>query len=86
MNVLTPLGMTVASVRGSSERTRLARYNVALAKWRRGEPGAASELARFKGKKVGGHLLVTDTKLLATLEDAAVMEFDELYSSLSGVA
>ena len=64
--------------------TRLAGYNIALAKWRRGERGAEAELAKFAGKRVGGHLLITDTKLLATLEDAAVMEFDELYSSLAG--
>jgi hypothetical protein len=64
----------------------LARYNVALAKWRRGEPDADAELAAFEGKRVGGHLLITDTRLLATLEDASVIDFDELYSSLTGSA
>ncbi len=86
MNVLTPLGPMTVSVRGSRERTRLARYNVALAKWRRGEPDADAELAAFEGKRVGGHLLITDTKLLATLEEASVIDFDELYSSLTGSA
>ena len=86
MNVLTPLGMTFVPVRGSSERTRLGRYNIALRKWRLGEPGAEAELAKFEGKRVGGHLLITDTRLLATLEDADVMDFDELYSSLTGGA
>ena len=84
MNILTPLGLTAVLVRGSRERTRLGQYNVALRKWRRAEPGAEVELAKFKGKRVGGHLLITDTKLLATLEDADVMDFDELYSSLTG--
>jgi len=86
MNVLTPLGPMTVSVRGSRERTRLARYNVALAKWRRGEPGADAELAAFEGKRVGGHLLITDTRLLATLEEASMIDFDELYSSLTGSA
>jgi hypothetical protein len=84
LNVLTPQGLTVALVRGSAERTRLANYNNALAKWRGAKPGAEAELAKFAGQRVGGHLLITDPKLLATLEDAAVMDFDELYSSFGG--
>ncbi len=86
LNVLTPQGTIVATVRGSRERTRLGQYNVALRKWRRAEPGAEAELAKFAGKRVGGHLLITDTRLLATLEDAGAMDFDELYSSLTGGA
>ena len=86
MNVLTPLGSTTVLVRGSRERIRLGRYNIALAKWRRSEPGAEAERAKFTGKRVGGHLLITDTKLLATLEDADVIDFPELYSSLTGGA
>ena len=86
MNVLTPLGMTTVLVRGSRERIRLGRYNVTLRKWRLEEPGAEAELAKFEGKRVGGHLLITDTRLLATLEDAGVMDFDELYSAFTGGA
>jgi hypothetical protein len=86
MNVLTSEGMIAASVRGSAERSRLARYNVALAKWRRGERGAEKELAKFAGKRVGGLELLTDTKSLTTLEDSAMMDFDALYSALSGGA
>ena len=84
MNVLTPLGMVVAEVRGSRQRSLLGRYNVALAKWRRGEPGGETELAAFDGKRVGGHVLITDVKLLATLEDAGEMGLEELYASLMG--
>jgi len=86
MNVLTPLGPTTVTVRGSRERTRLGRYNIALAKWRRGEPGAEAELAAFEGQRVGGKPLITDVKLLATLEDAGEIDFDELYASLAGGA
>jgi len=86
MNVLTPLGPITVTVRGSRERLRLNRYSIAIAKWRRGEPGAEAELAAFEGQTVGGHPLITDVKLLATLEDAAVLDFDELYASLAGGA
>ncbi len=86
MNVLTPLGPMTVPVRGSRERLRLNRHNIAIAKWRRGEPGADAELGAFEGQTVGGHPLITDVKLLATLEDAGVLDFDELYASLTGAA
>lgn len=35
---------------------------------------------------VGGHPLITDVKLLATREDAGVLDFEELYSSFAGGA
>ncbi len=53
MNVLTPLGPTTVLVRGSRERKRLGRYNIALRRWRRGEPGTDAELAAFEGQTVG---------------------------------
>jgi len=86
MNILTPLGRTPAPVRGSRERKRQGQYEVALRKWRSGIPGAEAELAAFDGQTVGGHPLITDIKLLATLEDAGVLDFEELYSSFTGVA
>ena len=87
MNLLTPRGGTVTvRVRGSRERIRLGRYNKALRKWRGGEPGADAELAAFEGQTVGGHPLITDVKLLATLEEADVIDFEEMYSSLTGGA
>ncbi len=86
MNILTPLGRTPAPVRGSRERKRQGQYEVALRKWRSGTPGAEAELAAFDGQTVGGHPLITDVELLATLEDAGVLDFEELYSSFSGAA
>jgi hypothetical protein len=86
MNILTPLGRTPAPVRGSRERKRQGQYEVTLRKWRSGVPGAEAELAAFDGQTVGGHPLITDVKLLATLEDAGVLDFEELYSSFSGAA
>jgi hypothetical protein len=86
MNILTPLGPMTVPVRGSRERSRLGRYNIALRKWRQVEPGSDVELAAFEGQTVGGHTLITDVKLLATLEDFGVLDFEELYASLAGGA
>jgi hypothetical protein len=86
MNILTPLGRTPTPVRGSRERIRQGQYEVVLRKWRSGVPGAEAELAAFEGQTVGGHPLITDVKLLATLEDAGVLDFEELYSSFAGGA
>ena len=86
MNIVTPLGAQPIPVRGSTERSRLGRYNTALRRWREGRPGADAELAPFEGQAVGGHPLITDVNLLATLEDAGVLDFDELYVSLAGGA
>lgn len=86
MNILTPLGRTPEPVRGSRERVRQGQYEVALRKWRNGEPGAEEGLAAFEGQTVGGRPLITDVKLLATLEDAGVLDFEELYSSFTGAA
>jgi hypothetical protein len=83
LNVLTPLGQMTVPVRGSRERNRLARYNIALARWRRGEPGADAELEAFEGQTVSGHPLITDVNLLATLEDAGELDFEELYASIA---
>jgi hypothetical protein len=82
MTVLTPLGPTTVSVRGSRERTRLGRYDTVLRKWRLGDPTAATELRAFDGLTVGGQPLIADVKLLTTLEDAGELDFDNLYSSL----
>jgi hypothetical protein len=81
MNVLTPKGRVAVPVRSSKERSRQGRYDIALRKWRRNEPGAAAELAAFEGQKVGGHTLITDVKLLASLEDAGQIDVEELYAS-----
>jgi hypothetical protein len=86
MNILTPLGRKSVSVRGSRERRRQGQYEIALRNWRNGVPGADAELAKFDGQTVGGHPLITDVRLLATLEDAGVLDFEELYSSFAGVA
>ncbi len=83
MNVLTPTGPISVPVQSSRERSRLGRYNIALRNWRLGRPGAEAELKDYEGRRVAGHVLITDPKVLATLEDAGQIDFEELYSSFS---
>lgn len=84
MTILTESGPTTALVRGSRERTLLARYDIALRKWRAGEDGAEKELMAFKGQTVGGYLLITNPDVLIHLEEAGGLDFDEFYSSVGG--
>jgi hypothetical protein len=84
MTVLTAQGPTTVFVRGSLERTRLARYDIALRKWRAGEDGADKALMAFQGQTVGGHALITDSDLLIQLEEAGQLDFDTLYFAVGG--
>lgn len=82
MTVLTRFGPTTVIVSSSRERQLLGDYDYALRRWRAGEYGAAAALAPFRGKTVGGHTLITDTRLLNQLEEAGRLDFDTLYASL----
>jgi len=86
MNVQTQSGLTTVLVRGSRERILLGRYNAALLRWRRGQPGSDAELSTFEGKSVGGLPLITDLKVLTQLEDAEQLDFDQLYAGLATAA
>ena len=84
MLITTDRGPIFDVVRGSVERIRLSRYDIALRKWRAGEDGAEQELAAFKGQTVAGHVLITDPDLLIQLEEAGQLDFDNLYYSVGG--
>jgi hypothetical protein len=84
MTILTEQGPVIALVHGSRERTRLARYDIALRKWRAGEEGADQELKTFEGQTVAGYVLITDTQILIRLEEAGQLDFDTLYFSVGG--
>ena len=84
MNVLTEDGHQPTLVKGWRERSRLGRYDNALKRFRGGERGALAELMSFKGQKVGGKELITDPDILMTLEEAGLLDFDELYTSSRG--
>ena len=81
MVILTVQGPITIPVSGSKERTRLARYDIALRRWRAGEDGAEKELAAFRGQKVGRYVLITEIKILIRLEEAGQLDFEALYSS-----
>jgi DNA-binding CsgD family transcriptional regulator len=72
-------GLTQVAVKGNREATTLAAYVNARASFLRS--GDESVLRPFQGKKIGGHTLVTDPKLLTALAEQGD-SFDQLYSSL----
>lgn len=86
MRILTAKGGVFDVVRGSRERTRNARYEIALRAFRAGEDGAMEELKKFEGLTVGGHVLVTDLNQLIQLEEAGKLDFDNLYYSVGGAS
>lgn len=74
-----PDGPIQVTVKGNREATQLAAYVNARAAFLRS--GDESVLRPFHGKKIGGHTLVTDPKLLTALAEQGE-SFDQLYSSL----
>ena len=82
MNVLTEFGPKTEIIRNSKERKLLGSYNRALRMFRAGEDGAEAALQEFRGKKVAGHTLITDIRILNQLEEAGRLDFDDLYSAL----
>jgi len=86
MTVLTAGGPAEVIVRNSRQRKLLHRYEFALRMFRAGEDGAEAALKEFEGKKVGGHTMVTDIKLLIQLEEAGQLDFDAFYTSVGARA
>jgi hypothetical protein len=82
MTVLTSRGPLDVIVPNSQERKLLSQYNFALQMFRAGEDGADATLKRFEGKKVGGHTLITDIKLLIELEEAGQLDFEGFYLAI----
>jgi hypothetical protein len=79
MTVLTSRGPLDVIVSNSRERKLLSEYNLALRMFRAGEDGADAALKAFEGKRVGGHALITDIKLLIELEEAGQLDFEGFY-------
>jgi hypothetical protein len=76
-----PDGPIQVTAKGSKEASEVAAYVNARAVFLRS--GDESALRRFQAKKIGGHTLVTDAKLL-TRQAEQGESFDQLYSSLLG--
>jgi hypothetical protein len=82
MPILTTRGRVEEIVRNSRERKLFHRYELALRMFRAGEDEAEVALKAFKGKRVGGHALITDIKILIELEEAGQLDFDAFYTSI----
>ncbi|HEX6502423.1 MAG TPA: hypothetical protein VF011_04195 [Terriglobales bacterium] len=87
MNLLDEKGRRVGTVRGSKAASLLGRYNAALSKFFSGNgkyAGDESLLDPFRGKRVAGVTLLTDTKALIELAEAGELSFDDLYAAPYG--
>jgi hypothetical protein len=86
MTILTSHGPAEVIVRNSRQRKLLHRYEFALRMFRAGEDGAEAALKEFEGKTVGGHKLITDTKILIELEEAGQLDYEAFYTSVGARA
>lgn len=82
MTVLTSRGPIDVIVSNSRQRKLLNKYDLALRMLRAGEDRAEAALKTLEGKKVGGHTLITDIKLLIELEEAGQLDFEGFYSAI----
>jgi hypothetical protein len=81
VQILTSEGAVTATARGSGQRTLAGQHRATVKRvLRRLEP--ASALDQYRGKKVGGHQLVSDYSQLSLLANAGVIgQLDTLYVS-----
>jgi hypothetical protein len=79
MYVLTLLGPVAEPIRGSRAASMNASHAAAVQHFLRS--GDGSRLAQFHGKRVAGHELIVDTKLLSMLAEAGALRLDNLYST-----
>ena len=81
IEIVTDVGPLVATARGSRQRELAGRHRATVLLILQGkEP--ASALEQFKGKKVGGHTLISDFDLLSALAQGGILgQLDSLYVS-----
>lgn len=81
VEIITDQGPLVVNARGSRERELAGRHRAAVIRVLRGR-GPASTLYRFRGKKVGGHELISDSeRLLKFGRGSALDRLEDLYVS-----
>jgi lambda repressor-like predicted transcriptional regulator len=78
MLIPTALGTSPVVVRGSEKASQLGRYMAAVGKYLR--TGDSDSLDEFRGKSIGGHLLITDPDTLGSLAQAGALQLDEIYA------
>jgi hypothetical protein len=78
MLIPTSLGTSPVAVRGSNQASQLGRYMAAVGRYLR--TGDSDSLDEFRGKSIGGHLLITDPDTLGSLAQAGALQLDEIYA------
>lgn len=78
MLIPTALGTSPVVVRGSKQATQLGRYMAAVGKYL--HTGDSDSLDEFRGKTIGGHVLITDPDTLGSLAQAGALQLDEIYA------
>ncbi len=78
MLIPTALGTSPVVVRGSKQGSQLGQYMAAVGKYLR--TGDSDSLDEFRGKSIGGHLLITDPGTLGSLAQAGALQLDEIYA------
>lgn len=82
VTIVTDMGARSVVATNYRERRVASAHDSAVRMWRAGEDGAEAALKAFEGETVGGYKLLTDTKRLAELEEAGLLDFDTFYTSL----
>jgi hypothetical protein len=78
MLVPTTLGTSPVVIRGSKQASQLGRYMAAVGKYLR--TGDSDSLDEFRGKSIGGHVLITDPETLGSLAQAGALQLDQIYA------
>jgi hypothetical protein len=78
MLIPTTVGNAPVTVKGSKQASDLGKYMLAVGKYLR--TGDVEALARFEGKSIGEHPLITDPDLLSSLAQAGALTLDEIYA------
>jgi hypothetical protein len=84
VQILTDAGAVTASARGSRQRELAGRHRATVMRVLAGKEPATA-LDEYRGKKIGGHALISDYTRLTTLAQAGVLgQLDALYVSPDG--
>jgi hypothetical protein len=78
MLVPTALGTSPVAIRDSKQASQLGRYMAAVGKYLR--TGNSDSLDEFRGKYIGGHVLITDLETLGSLAQAGALQLDQIYA------
>jgi len=82
VEIMTDQGPLVTTARGSRQRELAGRHRATFMRVLKGQE-LPSALEQYRGKKVGGYVLISDYELLSTFAQAGVLgQLDTLYVSV----